>query len=52
MFVPTDGSPEMAAVASKRLGRTVGTLLFHDLDEVEAYDARLGQRLPASCAKV
>ncbi len=34
----TDGSPEMAAVASKRLGRTVETLLFHDLDEVEAYD--------------
>ena len=36
---PTDGSPEMAAVASKHLGRTVETLLFHDLDEVEAYDA-------------
>ena len=36
---PTDGSPEMADVASKRLGRTVETLLFHDLDEVEAYDA-------------
>jgi SAM-dependent methyltransferase len=35
----TDGSPEMAAVASKHLGRTVETLLFHDLDEVEAYDA-------------
>jgi len=35
----TDGSPEMAAVASKRLGRTVETLLFHDLNEVEAYDA-------------
>ena len=34
----TDGSPEMAAVASKRLGRTVETLLFHDLDDVEAYD--------------
>ena len=34
----TDGSPEMAAVASKHLGRTVETLLFHDLDEVEAYD--------------
>ncbi len=38
MFAPTDGSPEMAAVASRRLGRTVETLLFHDLDEVEAYD--------------
>ena len=35
----TDGSPEMAAVASKRLGRSVETLLFHELDEVEAYDA-------------
>ena len=35
---PTDGSPEMAAVASKRLGRTIETLLFHELDEVEAYD--------------
>ena len=35
----TDGSPEMAEVASKRLGRRVETLLFHDLDEVEAYDA-------------
>lgn len=35
----TDGSPEMAGVASKRLGRTVETLLFHDLDEVGAYDA-------------
>lgn len=35
----TDGSPEMAEVASKRLGRRVETLLFHDLDEVEVYDA-------------
>ena len=35
----TDGSPEMADVASKRLGRPVETLLFHELDEVEAYDA-------------
>jgi SAM-dependent methyltransferase len=34
----TDGSPEMAEEASRRLGRAVGTLLFHDLDEVEAYD--------------
>ena len=34
----TDGSPEMAEVASRRLGRPVGTLLFHDLDAVEAYD--------------
>ena len=36
--LPTDGSPEMAGVASRRLGRPVGTLLFHDLDAVEAYD--------------
>ena len=35
---PTDGSPEMASVASRRLGRTVETLLFHDLNEVEAYN--------------
>lgn len=35
----TDGSPEMAGVASKRLGCPVETLLFHDLDEVGAYDA-------------
>ena len=33
-----DGSPEMAEVASRRLDRPVGTLLFHELDEVEAYD--------------
>ena len=35
---PTDGSPEMADVASRHLGRPVETLLFHELDEVEAYD--------------
>jgi SAM-dependent methyltransferase len=35
---PTDGSPEMADEASRRLGRLVETLLFHDLDEVDAYD--------------
>ena len=35
---PTDGSPEMAEVASRRLGRAVATLLFHDLDKLEAYD--------------
>ena len=44
----TDGSPEMAEVASKRLGRPVETLLFrarrtcqvrlNELDEVEAFD--------------
>ena len=35
----TDGSPELAEIAAGRLGRPVETLLFHDLDEVEAYDA-------------
>ena len=35
---PTDGSPEMADEASRRLGRPVETLLFHELDEVDAYD--------------
>ena len=35
---PTDGSPELAAIAARRLGRPVGTLLFHDLEAVEVYD--------------
>jgi SAM-dependent methyltransferase len=35
---PTDGSPEMADVASRRLGHAVKTLLFHELDAIEAYD--------------
>jgi SAM-dependent methyltransferase len=35
---PTDGSREMAEEASRRLGRPVETLLFHELDAVEAYD--------------
>jgi len=35
---PTDGSPEMAVVASRRLGRPVETMLFHELDEQETYD--------------
>ena len=34
---PTDGSPELADVASKRLGRRVETLLFHDLAAVDAF---------------
>jgi SAM-dependent methyltransferase len=34
----TDGSPEMAGEASRRLGRPVETLLFHDLDKVEVFD--------------
>jgi SAM-dependent methyltransferase len=33
----TDGSPEMAEVASRRLGHPVQTLLFHELDEQDAY---------------
>ncbi len=35
---PTDGSPEMASEASRRLGRPVETLLFHDINRVDAYD--------------
>lgn len=35
----TDGSPELAAIASKRIGQPVETLLFHELDAVGAYDA-------------
>ena len=35
----TDGSPELAGIAAKRLRRPVETLLFGDLREVEAYDA-------------
>lgn len=34
---PTDGSPEMARAAQERLGIEVGTLLFADLDERDAY---------------
>jgi len=34
----TDGSPEMAAIASLRLGHPVETMLFHELDEDQAYD--------------
>jgi SAM-dependent methyltransferase len=35
----TDGSPEMAEIASRRLGRPVDTMRFDQLDEDEAYDA-------------
>jgi len=35
---PTDGSPELAEIASRKLGRPVGTLLFHDLKAVAVYD--------------
>ncbi len=34
----TDGSSEMADVASRRLGHPVETMLFHELDEQDAYD--------------
>jgi SAM-dependent methyltransferase len=34
----TDGSPEMAAIAARRLGHPVEAMLFHELDEQEAYD--------------
>jgi SAM-dependent methyltransferase len=35
---PTDGSPEMAEIASRRLGYPVEAMLFDQLDEHEAYD--------------
>ena len=34
----TDGSPEMAEIASRRLGQTVDAMRFDELDEHEAYD--------------
>lgn len=36
---PTDGSPEMALQAERRLGRAVAVLAFDQLDETAAYDA-------------
>src|SRR5258708_8617575 len=36
---PTDGTPEMAAEAARRLGCPVDTLRFDQLDEHERYDA-------------
>jgi SAM-dependent methyltransferase len=35
---PTDGSPEMADIASRRLGHPVEAMLFHELDDDDAYD--------------
>jgi SAM-dependent methyltransferase len=35
---PTDGSPEMAEIASRRLDHPVEAMLFDELDEHEAYD--------------
>ncbi|KQV13198.1 methyltransferase [Rhizobium sp. Root1203] len=34
----TDGSPELAAIASRRIGLTVRTMLFNELDAVDLYD--------------
>ncbi len=34
----TDGSPEMAEIASRKLGHPVETMLFDELNENEAYD--------------
>jgi SAM-dependent methyltransferase len=34
----TDGSPEMAAIASRRLGQSVDAMRFDELDAHEAYD--------------
>lgn len=34
----TDGSSELAAIASHRLGQPVRTMLFNELDAVELYD--------------
>jgi SAM-dependent methyltransferase len=34
----TDGSPEMAEIASRRLNHPVEAMLFHELDERAAYD--------------
>lgn len=35
---PTDGSPELAKEAEKRLGRPVAIMLFEELEAVDAYD--------------
>lgn len=35
---PTDGTPEIALEAERRLGRPVKVLLFEDIAETEAYD--------------
>lgn len=36
---PTDGTPEIAAATTKRLGRPVRVLRFGDLEEASSYDA-------------
>jgi SAM-dependent methyltransferase len=35
---PTDGSPEMAVIASRRLGHPVEAMLFDEIDAHEVYD--------------
>ncbi|CDP53786.1 Methyltransferase [Devosia sp. DBB001] len=35
---PTDGSPELAKEAEKRLGQPVAIMLFEELEAVDAYD--------------
>lgn len=35
---PSDGTPEMAAVAEQRLGRPVQVLRFEEIDEIARYD--------------
>ncbi len=35
----TDGSPELAAIATSRIGRPVRTMLFSELEAVGQYDA-------------
>jgi SAM-dependent methyltransferase len=37
-IVATDGSPELAALASRRIGRSVRVMRFDALDEIETYD--------------
>ena len=37
--MPTDGSPELAQQAEKRLGRPVKLLLFEDIEFVDEFDA-------------
>jgi SAM-dependent methyltransferase len=34
----TDGSPELAAIAARRIGQPVRTMLFHELDAEDIYD--------------
>ncbi len=46
----TDGSPEMAEVASRRINHPVEAMRFDELEDRAAYDGVLGQRLPVACA--